>query len=170
MENDGSCNKAALNERGDDTVTTSLLCHNLQTDTKKEDWKEAVLAKGTWTVWGRWILGFGWGGGENIGKERYSLDLINDYIDDIGGGRRGMESSSVPAGCSLETKDMDELSLWTVEDEARSVSHLAKTSCLSAGCLYGLKCAPVPLVLACCTWTIYKLVSRKHCYCLIMLA
>ena len=49
--------------------------------------------------------------GEKILGRRDILDLINDYTDDIGGGRRGMESSSVPAGCSLETKDMDELSL-----------------------------------------------------------
>ena len=39
------------------------------------------------------------------------LDLINDYSDDIGGGRRGTKSSLVHAGCSLETKDMDEISL-----------------------------------------------------------
>ena len=37
------------------------------------------------------------------------------------------------AGCSLETTDISEVSLYIIEDEARSIGHLAETSCLLAG-------------------------------------
>ena len=62
-----SFHKAALNyDRKDGKLTTSSgrLLQKSEADTKKEDWKGAVLPNETWTVWGWWVLGLGWGGEE----------------------------------------------------------------------------------------------------------
>ena len=104
-----------------------------------------------------------------VKEEKACWALINDSGDGMGGGRGGTESSSVAAGCSLETTDISEVLLYIIEDEARSVGHLAETSRLLAGWYSGFKCALVALVLAwflncahACTSKIFKVVSRNY--------
>ena len=86
---------------------------------------ELPVAASSWTVYVGCSL--------RVKEEKACWALINDSDDGMGGGRGGTESSSVAAGCSLETIDISEVSLYIIEDEAWSIGHLAETSCLLAG-------------------------------------